>query len=363
MKINFLDLKAQYPLIRNEIEEKFKDIIDNWWFISWKFEQEFQQKFAEYCNVKHCITVNNWTSALILSLLANNVWHWDEVIIPVNTFIATAEAVSLVWAKPVFVDMNEYYLIDENIIEQNISKKTKVIIPVHLYWQCVNMNKILEIAKKHNLIVIEDACQSHWALYKDKKAWSMWNCGTFSFYPWKNLWAWWEWGAITTNDDKLADKLRLIRNHWSQIKYKHEIVWGNFRLDEFQCAVLSTKIKYIEKWNEMRRKNAKIYLDNINNSSVILPKIVRDNVHVWHLFVVYVNNRDRFISYLNDNWISSWIHYPSPLHLTDAYNSLWYYLWDFPISEEKSKWIVSLPMYPELTENEIKYVCEVINKF
>lgn len=364
MEIKFLDLKKQYPLIKEEILDKFNDVINNSSFISSGYVKEFEFEFAKYCNTKYCICVNGGTSALYLALMAMGIGNDDEVILPANTFIATAEAVSLLGAKPVFVDVKEdSALIDFNEIENSITKKTKAIIPVHLYGQCADMNEIMKIAKKHKLTVLEDACQAHGAEYKNKKAGTFGSCAAFSFYPGKNLGAWGDGGAVVTNNKKLADKIYLLRHHGEIKKYHHNIIGGNFRINEFQGAVLSTKIKYLEEWNEKRRKNADLYLKYLENDKVIPINTEKTNKPVWHLFVVKLKNRKKFMDYLKEKGIQSGIHYPIPLYLTKAYSHLTYKKGDFPVSEKLSKEIVSLPMYAELTKEEIKYISEIINNY
>lgn len=365
MEIKFLDLKAQYPLIKDEILKKFDEIIENSAFISGKYTQQFEEEFAKYLGVKYCVAVNDGTSALYLALLAKGIGFGDEVLVPVNTFIATAEAVSLTGARPVFIDINEgTYNIDISKIEEKITDKTKAIIPVHLYGQCADMDPILEIAKKYKLIVIEDACQAHGAEYKGRKAGSMGDCGAFSFYPGKNLGTWGEGGAVVTNNSELAGKIMLLRNHGSKVKYQHDIVGGNFRMSEFEGAVLSTKIRYLDKWNEGRRGNAEVYLKLLaGKKAIALPVASAENVPVWHLFVVRTVTRDKFTEFLRGNSIQTGIHYPIPLHLCEAYSHLGYKLGDFPIAERVCKEIVSLPMYPELSEEEIRYVADTINEF
>jgi len=363
--IPFLNLKAQLPQIREEIERKFYDIIDNTAFVSGKYVKEFEESFSGYVDVRHCVAVNNGTSALQLALLANGIGFGDEVIVPVNTFIATAEAVSLIGARPVFVDIDERtYNINVAQLESKVSKKTKAIIPVHLYGQCADMDGILEIAKKHNLIIVEDACQAHDAEYKKRKAGSIGRCAAFSFYPGKNLGAWGEGGAVVTSDDDLAEKVRLIRDHGSRKKYFHDIIGGNFRMSEFQGAVLSTKIKYLEEWNKKRRKNAELYLKLLkDNKNILLPVEENFNKHVWYLFVIRVKERNSFIKYLNEQSVQTGIHYPVPLHLTDAYKYLGHKNGDFLVAEKVQKEIVSLPMYPELSKEEIDCVANIINKY
>lgn len=364
-KIKFFDLKYQNDLIMTKVREKFQDIITNASFVSGKYVKEFEYSYADYIGVKHCLAINNGTNALFLTLLAEGIGVGDEVIIPVNTFIATAEAVSLTGARPVFVDVDKKtYNIDPYKIKEKITRKTKAIIPVHLYGQCAEMDSILQIAKKYKLIIIEDACQAHGAEYKGRKAGSIGKCAVFSFYPSKNLGAWGEGGAIVTNDDTLAEKVRLMRNHGSRNKYYHELIGGNFRMSEFQGAVLLTKFKYLDKWNERRNKIAKLYLELLKgNKNIILPYVDNKNKHIWHLFVIRVKKREGFIKYLKENGVETMIHYPFPLHLTKAYKYLGYREKEFPIAERLAEEIVSLPMYPELKKEEVFYIVNVINQY
>ncbi len=364
-EVKFLDLKAQYPLIKDEILLSFGDIIESTGFISGKYVASFERDFANYCDVKHCVAVNNGTSALYLALLVLGIGFGDEVILPVNTFIATAEAVSMVGAKPVFVDIEDKsYNMDASVLAKKINNHTRAIIPVHLYGQCANMDEISKIAKENNILVLEDACQAHGACYKGKRAGSMGICGAFSFYPGKNLGTWGEGGAVVTNDFDLAEKMKLIREHGSKQKYHHEIIGTNLRMNELQAAVLKTKIKYLDQWNNLRNKNAKLYINLLKNcKNIILPCIEDENEHVWHLFVIRLPNRDLFVDYMRKNLVSCVIHYPFPLHLTAAYKGLGYTEGAFPLAEKSSKEIVSLPMYPELTEEDIKYVSGLILDF
>ncbi|WP_456374733.1 DegT/DnrJ/EryC1/StrS family aminotransferase [Methanocaldococcus sp.] len=358
MKIPFVDLSRQLKDIFPEIEEKWHEIVHNSRFVGSKYVKEFEDKFANYLDVKHCIAVNSGTSALYLSLMALGVGRGDEVILPVNTFIATAEAVSLLGAKPVFVDIDKKtYNIDVKKIEKAITDKTKVIIPVHLYGQCSNMDEILEIAEKYNLYIVEDACQAHGAEYKGKKAGSLGDLAAFSFYPGKNLGAFGEGGAVVTNCDELAEKIRMLRNHGSKVKYYHEMIGGNFRMDEIQGAVLSTKLKFLDTWNNMRRKAAKIY-NELLEDVVITPYEVPYNKHVYHLYVIRVDNRDKIKEYLQKHGIETGIHYPIPLHLQSAYKFLNIPKGSFPVAEKVADEILSLPMFPYIIEEEILYVAE-----
>lgn len=366
--VNFLDIQAQYPLIKDEILAKFDDIINTGNFVGIgeaTYLKEFESLFSKYCDTKFAVAVSNGTNALWMILNALGIGPGDEVIVPGNTFIATAEAVSLAGATPVFADIKaDSYGVDPAGITGKITKRTKAIIPVHMYGQCADMGPILEIAEMHKLLVIEDACQAHGAKYKGKSAGSMGVAAAFSFYPGKNLGAWGEGGAITTNDEALAQKLFALRNHGSQQKYRHDISGGNFRLDEFQSAVLSIKMKHIESWNALRRENAKLYFDTLkNNRSIVLPRTKSNDLPVWHVFVIRVKDRDNFMQYLEGNGIQSAIHYPIPLHITKAYEHLGYKLGDLPNCEQIQSEIVSLPMYAELTEKEIIYVCEKINAY
>lgn len=364
-EVKFLDLKAQYPLIKDEILYSFSDIIDSTCFISGKYVSSFEKAFANYCDVEYCVVVNNGTSALYLALLALGIGHDDEVILPVNTFIATAEAISMVGAKPVFVDIDENtYNLDTSLLAKKINKNTKAIIPVHLHGQCAEMDDVLRIANANNLLVLEDSCQAHGASYKGKKAGSMSVCGAFSFYPGKNLGTWGEGGAVVTNNIALAEKMKLIRDHGSRKKYHHEIIGTNLRMNELQAAVLNTKIRYLDQWNSLRRKNAELYMYLLKDcKNIVLPHTEIYNEHVWHLFVIRVPNRDLFMDYMKKNLISCAIHYPFPLHLTEAYSELGHIEGDFPLAERLSKEIVSLPMYPELTEEDIEHVSGLILNF
>jgi len=363
-KIPFVDLNRILDDILPEIREKFKEIISNSRFIGSKYVKEFEEKFAEYLEVKHCIAVNSGTSALYLALKSINVEPGDEVIIPVNTFIATAEAVSLLGAKPVFVDIDEKtYNVDTTKIEKAITKKTKAIIPVHLYGQCADMDEVNQIAKKYKLWVIEDACQAHGAEYKNKKAGSLGNIAAFSFYPAKNLGAWGEGGAVVTNNNKVAEKIRLFRDHGSRQKYYHEIIGGNFRMEEIQGAVLSTKIKFLDKWNEIRRNAAKIYNELLKSSEIITPYEASCNKHVYHLYIIRVKNRDKVREFLAQNGIGTGIHYPMPLHFQKAYKFLNISKGSFPVVERVADEILSLPMFPYIKKREVEYTVRVLKRY
>ena len=367
-RVSFLDLPSQNLAIFSEVEYKIDKIINSSRFICGKYVKEFEEKFANYLGVKFCIGVNSGTSALIVALMAIGLKPGDEVIIPVNTFIATAEAVSILGGKPVFVDIHpEYYTIDVTQIEDKITERTKAIIPVHLYGQCADMDPIMEIARKYNLWVIEDACQAPGAEYKGRKAGTIGHIGCFSFYPSKNLGSWGEGGACVTNDDELAEKMYRIRNHGGIEKYQHDLIGGNFRMEEFQGAVLSEKLRYLDKWNEKRRKAANMYRKYFKeletNGFLKLPREAPYNKHVYHLFVVQIKNREKLINFLRQNGVEVSIHYPSPLHLVQVYKHLNYFSEKFSVVEKLHNRVLSFPIHEFIDDNKILYVKHLLDSF
>ncbi|MBS3105451.1 DegT/DnrJ/EryC1/StrS family aminotransferase [Candidatus Woesearchaeota archaeon] len=364
MQIPLVDLKKQYLSIKDEIDSAIQEVLDNTAFILGKKVEDFEGKFARLCNAKHCVGVNNGTSALRLALLALGIKAGDEVITTPFTFIATAEAISHIGASPVFVDIDEKtYCIDPEKIREKITKKTKAIIPVHLFGQSADMDPILEIAKKHNLKVIEDAAQAHNALYKDKKAGSMGDASCFSFYPGKNLGAYGEAGAVCTNNKEIAKELVLLRQHGELTRYYHDIIGDNCRMEAIQGAVLGVKIKYIEEWTEKRRKNAEHYNKLLKESGIALPYEADYARHVYHIYAIRLKNRDMLREFLGKNGVSAGIHYPIPVHLQKAYSFMGMKKGSFPVSEKVAGEILSLPMYPELSEEQMEYVSNSINDF
>jgi len=362
MKVDFARFDYMHNELRDEIKEAIGRVINSNWFIDGKELSNFEDNFSKYCGTKYCIGCGNGLDGLTLALRAMGVKKDDEVIIPSHTFIATALAVSNIGAKPIFVEVKEDdYTIDPDKIEEKITDKTKVIIAVHLYGQCADMDEINKIAKKHNLFVLEDAAQAHGALYKGRKAGSLSNAAEFSFYPGKNLGAMGDAGCVVTNNDEIANKVRMLRNYGSIKKYCHEEKGVNSRLDEIQAAVLNVKLNNLDKWNEFRRNVADKYLNGITNEKIKLPKVSEYNEHVWHLFVVEVDDREKFMNYLKENNISSLIHYPTAISKQKAYSE--YENLDLPIALEKANKVVSLPMYYGLTDDEINYVIEVINNY
>ena len=362
MKVPFLDLKPQTSIIKDEILKRFSSIIDNTAFVSGKGVTEFEKNFAKMHDVKYSVGLSSGTDGNHLAIIANGIGYGDEVIVPVNTFIATAEGISHAGAKPIFVDIDEKtYNIDASKIEEVITNKTKAINPVHLYGQSSDMEKIIAVAKKYNLKIIEDASQAHLAEYKNKKVGTFSTVASWSFYPGKNLGAWGEAGAISTDSKEIYENAKKLRSHGSKTKYLHDSIGHNYRMSEFMAEVLNVKMNYIEKWTDQRRNNAKLYFNRLKDlENVILPFELPESKHVFHLYVIRVKDRDELINYLDQKGISTGIHYPFPLHMTEAYKNHGYKKGDFPIAEKTSKEILSLPMYPELSERQIDYVCDMI---
>ncbi len=365
MKINFIDLKAQYLSIKDEIDKAIQNVLDHSAFSSGPFVKSFEESFAKSHNAKYCVGVNSGTSALHVALWALGIKEGDEVIVPTNTFFATPEAVSLTGAKPVFVDCEtDFFNIDPDAIEKAITKKTRAIIAVHLYGQPAQLNKIKVIAEKNNLLLIEDCAQAHLAEYNGKYVGTFGICGCFSFYPGKNLGAYGEAGAVITNNEELYLKMIALRDHGSSKKYYHDFIGHNYRMEGIQGAVLDVKLKHLLTWTDWRRKNAALYRKYIKNiKNIVLPKEMPGAKHVYHLFVIRVHRRDELMKYLTYNEIYTGIHYPVPCHLQKAYNFLHHANKEFTVSEKYSKEILSLPMYAELSEKEIQYVCTKINQF
>lgn len=364
--IKFLDLQKINSIYQQELKEACNGIIDSGWYIRGNECQEFENEFAEYCGAKYCVGVANGLDALILILRAYKeigiIQDEDEVIVPSNTYIASILAISQNNLVPVLVepDINTY-LLDVSKIEEKITSKTKVIMPVHLYGQTCQMNEINTIAKKYSLKVIEDSAQAHGAYFEDKRAGNLGDASGFSFYPGKNLGALGDGGAITTDDISLADNVRALANYGSYEKYKNLYKGTNSRLDEIQAAILRVKLKYLDNDVEYRRQIASYYLANIKNDKIILPKLRKQDNHVWHVFVIKTKNRDELQKYLAENDIETVIHYPIPPHHQDAYNE-----WkndSYPISEQIHEEVLSLPIGQHLKENDIVKVVKVINKY
>lgn len=365
MKVPFVDLKSQYFSIKNEIHHAIENVLENTAFILGKAVTDFEKEFAKVHNVDYCYGVSSGTDGNHLVLWALGVTLGDEVIIPVNTFIASAWGATLCGAKPVFVDCEEdSYNIDPTKVEEKITKHTKAIVAVHLYGQSANMDPLRDIAKRYNLYLVEDCAQAHLAEYKKQKVGALSNAASFSFYPGKNLGAYGEGGAVVTKDPGLASKFKMIRDHGSDKKYYHEVYGHNYRMDGIQGAVLGVKLRYLDSWTQARRSHAALYNELLNEiPSVTTPCEMQYAKHVYHLYVIRVPHRDDLQKYLDTKGISTGLHYPVPLHQQKAFSHLNYKNGDFPVTEKVSDEILSLPMYPELTDEQIHYVCSSIKDF
>jgi dTDP-4-amino-4,6-dideoxygalactose transaminase len=366
MKVNFLDLKVQYEAIKDEIAEALQAVLDKTAFAGGPFVAQFEEEFAAYCQTEHAVGVGSGTEALWVALLAAGVGPGDEVITTPNTFIATAEAISFTGATPVFVDIDEStHNMDPDLLEAAITNKTKAVIPVHLFGQPADMDPIHIVTKKYGLFLLEDACQAHGAEYKGKRTGSLGDAGAFSFYPGKNLGAYGEAGAVTTNDAELAAKMKMIRDHGQAAKYYHDVIGWNGRMDGFQGAVLSVKLRHLDQWNDGRRKNAELYQQGLAGlEGIIIPEEAEFARHVYHLYAIRVQNADRdaFMKSLNEKEIFCGIHYPVPVHLQKAYTSLDLGPGSFPVAEKCASQYVSLPMFPELPAEQIQFVTEAVKQ-
>ena len=365
MQVPFLDLKVQYKEIEHEVLPMVTEAMAKAAFVGGPQVSNFETEFAEFCDSKYCAGVNSGTDALRFALMAVGVGTGDEVITVPNTFIATTEAISQVGATPVFVDIYpDTYNIDVSQIEDKITDKTKALIPVHLYGQPADMDPILEIARKYSISVIEDACQAHGALYIGRKVGSLGAVGCFSFYPGKNLGAYGEGGAVVTQDEETANKIRILRDHGQAKKYFHDMEGYNGRLDAIQAGVLRIKLKRLNDWNQSRRKHAAYYNDLLSNTEGVRLPVEADFARsVYHLYVILVDDRDGLQKLLNDKGIATGLHYPLPLHQQKAYGHLGYKQGSFPVAENAAKRLLSLPMFPELKPEQIEYVAESIREF
>jgi len=366
MNVPFLDLRAQYDLIRDEIARAVQSVMENTAFAGGPFVEKFEEEFAAYCGgCRYAVGVGSGTEALWLALLAIGVGPGDEVITAPNSFIATAEAISYCGAKPVFVDIDEKtYTMDPRLLEAAISERTKAIVPVHLFGQSADMDPIVALGRKYGIPIIEDAAQAHGAKYKGRRVGSLGVAGCFSFYPGKNLGAYGEAGAVTTNDGSIAEAVRLLRDHGQASKHNHTMVGWNARMDGIQAAVLSVKLKRIDEWNSVRRQKAEKYRQGLSGvEGIMLPTAADYAEHVYHIYAIRVGNRDDLIRYLAERGIQCAVHYPVPIHLQPAYESLQLAQNEFPIAEKCAAEYVSLPLYAELTDDEVAYVCRNIKEW
>jgi dTDP-4-amino-4,6-dideoxygalactose transaminase len=364
MNISLVDLRRQYLPLKDEIIKGMEQALEGMHLFLGENVQAFENEFAQFCGVRHGIGVSDGTGALQVILRAMGIGPGDEVITVSHSFIATSEAIVLAGARPVFVDIDQAtHLMDVGQVEAKITPHTRAILPVHLYGQPADMDPILELASRHGLWVIEDACQAHGAEYKGRRTGGLGHAAAFSFYFSKNLGAYGEGGFVTTNDDELARKVRMIRDHGSEQRYHHDVVGMNARLDELQAVVLRAKLPHLQEWNDQRRSHAALYGELLRETPAITPVECPENRHVYHLYVIRVPQRDKLQAWLKDRGVSTGVHYPLPVHLQKATEDLGYRPGDLPVTERVAAEILSLPMYPELTDEEIAYVAGSIRSF
>lgn len=364
IRVPFVSFVPMEKKMNKQLHEAFDRVLSNSWYISGNEDKEFEHAFAEYCGTKYCIGTGNGLDALTLALKACDIGQGDEVIIPSNTFIATALAVTYAGASPVLVEpCIDTYNINADEIENKITKRTKAIIPVHLYGQPCEMDKVMKIADKYNLKVIEDCAQAHGATYKGKKVGSFGVAAGFSFYPGKNLGALGDAGAVVTSDERVAEKVRALGNYGSDYKYHHIYKGANSRLDEMQAAFLNVKLKALDEMNEYRRRIAGKYINEISNLKIILPAVIHECIPVWHIFAVRCERRDELAQYLEENGVMMGKHYPIPIHMQKCYEDMNIKQGDYPIAEMVSSSELSLPIFYGMTDEQVDRVVQLINKF
>lgn len=364
MKIPFVDLKAQYQSIKPDIDQAIENVISETAFIGGKYVNKFKEEFASLYGTKHCVPVANGTDAIYIILKMLGIGEGDEVITVANSWISTSETITQAGAKPVFVDVDEYFTIDINKIEKEITPRTKAILPVHLYGQMADVETIKQLCEKHNLFLIEDCAQSHFSEFDGIRAGLRGIASTFSFFPGKNLGAYGDAGAIITNDDSLAEKMKIYANHGALVKHQHQIEGINSRLDGLQAAILSAKLPYILEWTEKRNQCATYYNEILAEITQIeLPQLRPNSKHSYHLYVIKAKKRDELAAYLKNNGIETAIHYPVPLPFMDAYKYLGKTTDDFPIVAANQSRILSIPIFPELTKQQQDYIATQIKNF
>jgi len=361
MKVPLLDLKGEYQKLRDEILPALHRVCQNSAFVLGEDVNQFEREFADYCQVKHCVALGSGTAALHLGLLALGVQPGDEVITSTNTFLATAEAITYCGARPVFVDIQPATAnLDPRRIERAITSRTRAIIPIHLYGRPADMDAICSVAQAHKLHVLEDAAQAHGARYRRRRVGGLADAAAFSFYPTKNLAAYGEAGALTTNDDQVAAYARAARSHGQTARYEHEFVGYNYRMDGFQGAVLRVKLRYLDSWTARRQKIARAYRNALAKARLEMPVDPPEDECVYHQFVIYMNNRNAVMTQLANREIETTIHYPKPLHLQPAYSSFGYPRCSFPLAERASERVLSLPIHPEMTDEQVSYVANAV---
>ena len=361
IKCNVLD--RQYKMFEQEYDEAALRVLKSGWYILGNELNQFEEEFKAHMGASYCVGLNSGLDALILAVRALGIGQGDEVIVPANTYIATVLGITENSATPIYVEPDEYFNIDPKKIEQKISSKTKAIMVVHLYGQAARMDEILEIANKYKLPVIEDCAQSHEACYNGKKTGTFGTIGCFSFYPTKNMGAFGDAGCIVTENKELAEKIKKMRNYGSKVKYHNEIEGINSRLDEMQAALLRVKLLHMDVITNERKRRGQLYLENIKNSKIVLPKTYKNSSHVYHQFVIMSDKRDELQAYLLKNGVQTQIHYPIPPHLAECYSWQGYKVGDFPITEKYANSVLSLPLYTGMTDEEQKYVIDVLNRY
>ncbi len=364
MQVPFVDLKAQYQTIAGEVDEAMHRVVVDADFILGADVQLFENEFASYCEAKYAVGVDNGISALELTLRAYGIGTGDEVITVAHTFIATVSSISFTGARPIFVDVDPVtYTMDAAQLEAAITPRSKAILPVHLYGQAADMDKILSVARRHNLVVIEDACQSHGARYKGRRVGGLGDAGCFSFYPGKNLGAFGDGGMMVTSDSEIAQRVRMLRNYGQSQKYHHTSLAYNRRLDTLQAAVLRVKLRRLDEWNESRRNAARAYHSLLRDvDSIVLPEEAATCAHVYHLFVIQHPRRDALLRHLGEKGVSAGLHYPTPVHQQPCYEDLGEIRCPLPVTESLAARVLSLPMFPEIGLDQLRYVCQQIVK-
>jgi dTDP-4-amino-4,6-dideoxygalactose transaminase len=364
MKIPFVSFLPMEHELDRDLRDAFERVFKRSWYIDGTEDTAFERAFADYCGTRYCVGTGNGLDALMLAFKALGVGRDDEVIVPANTFIATALAVTYVGAIPVFVDPDiNTFNMNPLKMEEKITEKTRAVMPVHLYGQACDMDPIMEVAEKHNLYVVEDCAQAHGATYKGKKVGTFGNAAGFSFYPGKNLGALGDGGALVTNDEEVSGKVKALGNYGSDYKYHHIYQGNNSRLDEMQAAFLSAKLPYLDHMNEERGRIAGMYLEGISNPEVVLPYAPEYAAPVWHVFGIRCKRRESLEKHLNEAGIGTNKHYPIPVHLQECYSNLGYKKGDYPAAEEISETELSLPLYYGMTDEEVQYVIDTINDF
>lgn len=362
MNVPFIDFSEQYQKIKDEIDVGLKQVFEKGNFILGEEEKRFEENFAKFCEVDYAVGVGSGTDALYLALSAIGVGPGDEVILPTHTFIATALCISYTGATPVLVDIeDDTYNMDPACLKKVITERTKAILPVHIYGQTPDMSAINKIAKEHNIMVVEDACQAHGATFQNHRTGSLGDIGCFSFYPTKSLGAFGDGGIVVTKNREVYDKINMLRDYGRKDRYQHQMKGYNSRLDTVQAVILDAKLKYLNEWNQMRNAHAAKYFDQLKDvSSIITPKVMPDRTHVFQTFAVISDHRDQLLESLKSKGIGALIHYPIPIHLQEAYADLGHQKGDFPVAERVADSVMSIPMFPHMTQEQISYVCEAL---